>query len=277
MRVVDQRERAGVRRQLARTSGRRSVSLNESTAVAWRQQRGHGAVPRLRLGVDVAAVGSEQGEELVCLYDRQDPSAGQVVVTRAGVFLASLLDGARTLSGVRAAFALRSGLDAAATDLAAFVDQLDQAYLLDSPRYRGSSAARRRRVPARSGRGRPSTRAAPTPASRRRCATSWTSRYTVAGGPGRRPGPVSHPSRRALIAPHIDLHRGGHSYAWGYRALAESEPAELYVLLGTCHQPMRRPFAATALAYDTPFGPVTGDPDVPGAAPAARAVRHLRG
>jgi AmmeMemoRadiSam system protein B len=80
------------------------------------------------------------------------------------------------------------------------------------------------------------------------------------GGPGAPPGPVANPSRRALIAPHIDLHRGGHSYAWGYRALAESEPAELYVLLGTCHLPMRRPFAATALAYDTPSGPVTGDP-----------------
>jgi AmmeMemoRadiSam system protein B len=55
------------------------------------------------------------------------------------------------------------------------------------------------------------------------------------------------------------LLRGGHSYAWGYRALAESEPADLYVLLGTCHLPMRRPFAATSLPYDTPFGPVTGD------------------
>jgi AmmeMemoRadiSam system protein B len=64
------------------------------------------------------------------------------------------------------------------------------------------------------------------------------------------------------VAPHIDLHRGGHSYAWGYGALAESEPADLYVLLGTCHMPMRRPFAATSLAYDTPFGPVTADREV---------------
>jgi predicted class III extradiol MEMO1 family dioxygenase len=86
-------------------------------------------------------------------------------------------------------------------------------------------------------------------------------RFTMEGGPGTMPGQVTQPSRRGLIAPHIDLHRGGHSYAWGYRALAESEPADLYVLLGTCHQPMRRPFAATGLPYDTPFGPVTADPD----------------
>jgi AmmeMemoRadiSam system protein B len=83
--------------------------------------------------------------------------------------------------------------------------------------------------------------------------------YTAPGGPGALPGPVTRPTPRALIAPHIDLHRGGHSYAWGYRALAESEPADLYVLLGTCHLPMRRPFAATSLPYDTPFGAVTGD------------------
>ena len=32
------------------------------------------------------------------------------------------------------------------------------------------------------------------------------------------------------------------------------------MLLGTSHQPMRQPFAATARPYDTPFGPVVADP-----------------
>jgi MEMO1 family protein len=216
------------------------------------------SVPRLRPGVEVAAVGPEHGENLVCLYDRQDPSAGQVVITRAGLFLASLLDGSRTASGVRAAFALRAGAVLGPTEVEAFVNQLDRANLLDSPRYHTRLqrvANEFRRLPSR-----PAVHAGGAyPSDPAALRTFLESRYTVAGGPGARPGPVARPSRRALIAPHIDLHRGGHSYAWGYRALAESEPAELYVLLGTCHLPMRRPFAAASLPYDTPFGPVPVD------------------
>ena len=215
-------------------------------------------LPRLRPGVDVARVGSERGEDRLCLFDRQDPSAGQVVMTRPGLLLASLLDGERTASGVRAVFGLRTGSMLGPSDLAAFVEQLDRANLLDSPRYR----ERQRRIVEEFRRSalRPAVHAGGAyPGDPAVLREFLESRYTGPGGPGARPGPVAHPSRRALIAPHIDLHRGGHSYAWGYRALAEAEPAELYVLLGTCHLPMQRPFAATSMPYDTPFGPVTAD------------------
>jgi AmmeMemoRadiSam system protein B len=215
-------------------------------------------LPRLRSGVEVAAVGPEHGDDLICLYDRQDPTSGQVVMTRAGLFLASLLDGARTAAGVRAAFALRAGSTLSPADLVAFVDQLDRANLLESPRFQ---ARQQQIVDAfRRGATRPAVHAGGAyPGEPAALRSYLDTAYLMPGGPGAAPGPVKHPSRRALIAPHIDLHRGRHSYAWGYRALAESEPAELYVLLGTCHMPMRRPFAATALPYDTPFGPVTDD------------------
>jgi predicted class III extradiol MEMO1 family dioxygenase len=217
-------------------------------------------LPRLRPSIDVVEVGSEYGEDSVCLYDRQDPATGQTIITRAGLLLASLLDGSRTVSTVRTTFALRTGATLGAQEISAFVDQLDRANLLDSPRYHQTQRRVAREFRARSTR--PAVHAGGAYPGDPAALTSFLdARYTMQGGPGARPGPVSHPSRRGLIAPHIDLHRGGHSYAWGYRALAESEPAELYVLLGTCHQPMRRPFAATGLPYDTPFGPVTGDPD----------------
>ena len=217
-------------------------------------------LPRLRPGVDAAPVPPEHGDNLICLYDRQDPAGGQFVTTRVGVMLASLFDGNRTESGVRAAFALRTGSMLAPHDLAAFVAELDKANLLDSPRYRAQQQVLAGQF--RVGPLRPAVHAGGAyPGEPDALRAFLESRYTAIGGPGAGPGPVAHPSRRALIAPHIDLHRGGHSYAWGYRALAEAEPAELYVLLGTSHTPMQRPFAATALPYDTPFGPVTGDPD----------------
>ena len=78
-------------------------------------------------------------------------------------------------------------------------------------------------------------------------------------GPGALPGPTQSPFVRAAIAPHVDLHRGAPTYSWAYRALAEAEPAELYVILGTCHTPVDGHFAATRKPYDTPLGPVPAD------------------
>jgi AmmeMemoRadiSam system protein B len=234
------------------------VGLNEPLLSPAGDGSDSSPLPRLRVGVEVASAGTERGEELLCLYDRQDPSGGQVVVTRTGLYLASLLDGVRSATAVRAAFALRAGGGLAASDIRSFVEQLDRANLLDSPRFREEQ--RKVETQFRGGPTRPAVHAGGAypgePAALRQFLES---RYTAPGGPGKAPGPVSRPSRRALIAPHIDLHRGGHSYAWGYGALAESEPAELYILLGTCHMPMRRAFAATRLPYDTPFGPLTAD------------------
>ncbi len=40
---------------------------------------------------------------------------------------------------------------------------------------------------------------------------------------------------KAIVAPHIDFHRGGPAYAWAYKSLVESAGADLYILLGTSH------------------------------------------
>src|SRR6266511_4055467 len=58
--------------------------------------------PRLRPTVDLARV-EANGARLVCLFDRQDPPSGQVVVSEGGLLLASLLDGERSVQAVRAA------------------------------------------------------------------------------------------------------------------------------------------------------------------------------
>jgi AmmeMemoRadiSam system protein B len=66
---------------------------------------------------------------------------------------------------------------------------------------------------------------------------------------------------RALIAPHIDFHRGGPAYAWGYRDLAERCDADVFVIFGTCHAGMTHPFALTRKPYDTPLGSAPVDVD----------------
>src|SRR4029453_15459815 len=57
-------------------------------------------------------------------------------------------------------------------------------------------------------------------------------------GPGAPVAPAGSGKLRGLLAPHIDFHRGGPTYAWAYRALAEHSNADLFVILGTCHAGM---------------------------------------
>ena len=92
------------------------------------------------------------------------------------------------------------------------------------------------------------------------------------GGPGGADRRLLHPRRRArvrpragglggvrgLLAPHIDFHRGGPTYAWAYREVIERSDADLFVILGTCHAGMADPFAATLKPYDTPLGAGAG-------------------
>jgi MEMO1 family protein len=101
--------------------------------------------------------------------------------------------------------------------------------------------------------------------------------FTSPAGPGaiqRRPTPAeTDVAVRAVIAPHIDFHRGGPAYAWAYRDLAERGDADVFVIFGTCHAGMRAPFAVTRKAYDTPFGPAAVDVDLVDA--LARRARGL--
>ncbi len=66
----------------------------------------------------------------------------------------------------------------------------------------------------------------------------------------------------ALVAPHIDPWRGavgyGHAYGALRRALA-AQDVDTFILLGTSHAPMRRPFALCRKAFDTPLGALAPD------------------
>jgi MEMO1 family protein len=72
-------------------------------------------------------------------------------------------------------------------------------------------------------------------------------------GPGSAPD-ASGNFMRGLVAPHIDYRRGGPCYAHAYRALSRSAPADIYVILGTAHNPMPHLYTATHKHFQTPLG-----------------------
>ncbi len=82
-------------------------------------------------------------------------------------------------------------------------------------------------------------------------------------------GDVDLPARvRAVLAPHIDLRGGGACHGAAARALARCE-ADTFVVLGTAHAPLARPFALTSLDFATPVGTVRTDRDL-----VARLAAH---
>jgi AmmeMemoRadiSam system protein B len=211
-------------------------------------------LPPLRLAaLDVFPVPAD-GQRLYCLRDRSDPSSAPLVVTEAALRLASLLNGERSLKAVSIAFLLQSGVQLSERQIAEFVERLDEASLLDSDAFRGRLEEQRRAFleqPAR-----PAIHAGGAyPAKRAELEPFLDHFFTAPDGPGAPPAAPNGRVARALIAPHIDLHRGGPTYAWTYRAMAECEPADIYLLLGTCHTSMQTPLAATRKAFETPLGP----------------------
>ena len=62
-----------------------------------------------------------------------------------------------------------------------------------------------------------------------------------------------------IIAPHLDLERGGANYAAAYKVLAGIERPDRIVLLGTNHFGLGDGVVATRLGQDSPFGIVPSD------------------
>jgi AmmeMemoRadiSam system protein B len=215
--------------------------------------------PALR-PVEVDVVPVREGEpRLVVMRDPSDRELPPVVLSDGALEVLSLLDGQRTVEAVAAALQLR-GAAVPASKIRGFLEQLDQAGYLEGPRARHRLAERRARF--RELGVRPAVHAGGAyPDGLGELPRFLAAGYLDANGPGALPGsrPPAAAPLRGVIAPHVDLHRGAPTYSWAYKALAEAQPAELYLVLGTCHVPVQGSFAATSKAYDTPLGPVPTD------------------
>jgi hypothetical protein len=85
--------------------------------------------------------------------------------------------------------------------------------------------------------------------------------FSAPQGPGRPNLGQPQPAPKAIVAPHIDFHRGGPAYAWAYKDLVQSEGADLFILLGTAHCGGQHPFILTQKSFETPLGLVETDKD----------------
>jgi AmmeMemoRadiSam system protein B len=224
-----------------------------------------GARPRLR-ALEAFPVDHE-GQRCIALRDPAGFTDQIAVLPPMLLDLVSLFDGEHSIAQMQEIMRRRHGEAPTPEQIVAVIDRFDSAGFLESERFAEHQRAVEdafRRSPVR-----PASHAGGAYAGEPAELTAQIDAFF--SGPGGPDHPESATAAAApstasagltaLIAPHIDFHRGGSTYGWAYKEILERSDADLYVILGTCHAGMPDPFSVTLKPYDTPLGPVPVDGD----------------
>lgn len=216
------------------------------------------AKPLPPLRGDLEIMPAEYKGRPVFLVRRPDAEPKDALaLSEGGLALAALFDGARTAQDIASAILKETGSVVGAAQIEQVHRQLAQAGLLETPEV--AEARRKEWEEFKNSLVRPMIHSgAGYPAQGLELASFMGKFFTDPKGPGKplaaKPG--LGPAPVGLVAPHIDLHRGGPAYAWAYQTLSESRPPDLVVALGVAHQSPDSPWVLTRKAYETPYGPM---------------------
>jgi MEMO1 family protein len=212
--------------------------------------------PRLRpLEVFPAQV---DGRQVLCLRDPLHLTDSVVSLPRQAAAILGLFDGRHSLLDIQEAHARRFGSLLFRGQLLELIHSLDEHLLLDSPRF----ARHREAVEAEFRRSleRPAQLAGRAyPSDPLELQAQMDGFFSASDGPGTVLASPDAARLTGLIAPHIDFQRGGPCYAWSYREAGPALDADRWVILGTVHAPIVRPFTLTRKSFRTPHGTAEND------------------
>ncbi|MGK4004688.1 AmmeMemoRadiSam system protein B [Sorangium sp. So ce1036] len=224
--------------------------------------------PKLR-ALEIIVIQDERHGRALMLRDTEGIAPSEVIVPAASSAVLARFDGRRSLDEIARDASRATGERVDANQVARLADELERAWMLDSPRFH----ARRRgvvrsfdaapiRTAAHAGGAYHGDRARLADFIERQCLAVARPQGGAARGATAK---GAAPRMVGLCAPHMDLWRAavgyGHAYAALEHALAtpELQAIDTFVLLGTSHAAMRRPFAVCEKTFETPLGPL--DPE----------------
>jgi AmmeMemoRadiSam system protein B len=219
-------------------------------------------LPPLR-NVDAIPV-EHEGETYVCILDPEGYIHEQLALSAPAFYIATLLDGVNDVSDIQYAFYNQFGQLPATEQILEVVKALDNAGFLVSSHFR---AIRNRvneefrRSPSRAAH----MAGGSYPSDPQELRAFLKEQFLREGGPGAPPpakGGRANGSVRCLVVPHIDFHRGGHSYAHGYLRLAQAGAPSVAFVFGVAHMAPPVPFVLTRKHFETPLGTVQTDVEI---------------
>ncbi len=204
----------------------------------------------------------EDQDQHFALRDPSGIAEEVIVVTGEALFLMQFFDGRHSLLDIRAEYQRTFGAFLPEERLHQLAAQLDQMRFLESASFQDYKHGLEKRVLAQT------TRAAAYAGSsypeEPQALRAQLNRFYANGG-----GALNHLANGAnarngarvlgLIAPHIDLRVGGACYTHAYHALAESAPAEVFIILGTGHNGLHNCYSCLPQDFETPLGVVKHD------------------
>jgi AmmeMemoRadiSam system protein B len=199
----------------------------------------------------------QDGKTLIYLKDPLN-LATPIGISSVGYFLLAHFDGRHSYRDLREVFEQRFRAPLPRDEFNQFVALLDQHYYLQSDRfenYQQAVIAEFRRQPSRA----PAHVGGGYTSDPVELTAQLDSYFVTPKGPGLPSAANGAAAPKAIVAPHIDFHRGGPAYAWAYKPLAESSGADLYIILGTSHCGGQTPYILTRKDFDTPLGLVETD------------------
>lgn len=208
-----------------------------------------------------------EGQKLLILTDPQGFAERAYPVTLYGAFLLQMFDGKHAPKDMQEEFQRSTGRELPEEDILRLIRELDAAGFLEGPAFearRKSIVDRFRASPVRPA---SSTGAYLNPKNRKPAAIPpyLASFFRDERGPQKPPPKtVRKGAIKAILAPHIDLHRGGACYAHAYGTLAKACSADTFVILGVAHKSPRTLYTATKKSYETPLGTAPVDTDFVG-------------
>ncbi|MFQ5627203.1 MAG: AmmeMemoRadiSam system protein B [bacterium] len=212
--------------------------------------------PKLRY-VEAFPVDTEEGK-MVALRDPMGIADEVILVSRAALFILQFCDGQHSKKEIlqKSRKLLHMPIEEEVLDkLLAYIDTN---YLLDNDRFR--TRLRKIETDLLKAKHRPAAHAGVSYPANKTALTEKMHSYFIDESGAGTPGPVNGlPTPKGIIAPHIDLRIGGTTYTHAYKRIAESPPADVYVVLGTGHAGLRNMYSVLPVDFDTPLGTIATD------------------
>jgi len=207
--------------------------------------------PKIR-PLEAIPIETEEGK-MVYLRDPLQVMDKPLIVNPATFFLLCLMNGSADVRDIQVAFLRRFGQLVQSAEIERLVKSLDDSYLLDNERFRARQAEMIAEFRAQTVR-------KPTSVGICYPADPEELKKFLWGFFEDRPQPKDR-RLSGFVVPHIDLRRGGRSFARVYREAAEGPPPQRALILGTCHSGQGLLFNATRKDFETPLGVVETDKD----------------